>query len=83
MVLNSQHSLTASTTVASIVSAAVLTAVGLCIPYTERAAKNRSVPPAQFTQGQPLKAAQSPRRGGESGVRGPSSPSSAENAAQH
>jgi hypothetical protein len=42
MVLNSHHSLTASTTLASVVSAGVLTAVGLCIPYTERAAKHRA-----------------------------------------
>lgn len=44
MVLNSRHSLTAGTTLASVVSAVVLTVVGLCIPYTERAAKNRSAP---------------------------------------
>jgi hypothetical protein len=58
MVLNSQHSLTASTTVASIVSAAVLTAVGLCIPYTERAVKNRAAQSPDFTQGQTHKATQ-------------------------
>ena len=71
MVLNSQHSLTASTTLASIVSAAVLTAVGLCVPYTERAAKNRAAPSA--------------RRGGESGARGSSSPArrGPEGSAQH
>lgn len=52
MVLNSHHSLTASTTLASVVSAAILTAVGLCIPYTERAAKNRTAPPSSFSQAQ-------------------------------
>lgn len=46
MVLNSHHSLTASTTLASIVSAVILTAIGLCIPYTERAAHHRAAPPS-------------------------------------
>lgn len=50
MVLNVQHSLTASTTLASIVSAAILTAVGLCIPYTERAAKQRGAQAASYSQ---------------------------------
>lgn len=50
MVLNSHHSLTASTTLASIVSAVILAAVGLCIPYTERGAKSRAVPPSRTSQ---------------------------------
>jgi hypothetical protein len=41
MVFNSQQTLTASTAVASIASAALLTLVGLCIPYTERALNGR------------------------------------------
>lgn len=50
MVLNSHHSLTASTTLASVVSAVILTAVGLCIPYTERGARNRVAPPASTSK---------------------------------
>jgi hypothetical protein len=47
MVLNSQKTLTASTTVASIASAAVLTLVGLCTPYTEGDTRARPGQPAR------------------------------------
>lgn len=86
MVLNSHHSLTASTTLASIVSAAVLTAVGLCIPYTERAAKNRAAPASSFNPGQPNQAAPTlPRGAGPAGTVDAGSPrrASAADAAQH
>lgn len=45
MLFNSQQTLTASTAVASIASAALLTLVGLCIPYTERAINGRGATP--------------------------------------
>lgn len=85
MVLTSQHSLTASTTLASIISAAILTAVGLCVPYTEHATKNRTAQSPHASPGQPIKATQSPRRGGEIGAGGSGSGtrSGAANAAQH
>lgn len=38
MALDSQKALAASTAVASIASAALLTLIGLCVPYTERGA---------------------------------------------
>jgi hypothetical protein len=84
MVLNSQYSLTASTTLASIVSAAVLTVIGLCVPYTERAAKNRAAPAAHFTQGQAMKSSPAPHRG-DTGPRGAGSParSGSDNSARH
>lgn len=49
MVFNSQQTLTASTAVASIASAALLTVVGLCIPYTERALNGRGAAPQMTT----------------------------------
>ena len=49
MVFNSQQTLTASTAVASIASAALLTLVGLCIPYTERALNGRGAAPQMTT----------------------------------
>ena len=49
MVFNSQQTLTASTAVASIASAALLTLVGLCIPYTERALNGRGATPQMTT----------------------------------
>ena len=49
MVFNSQQTLTASTAVGSIASAALLTLVGLCIPYTERALNGRGAAPQMTT----------------------------------
>ena len=49
MVFNSQQTLTASTAVASIASAALLTLLGLCIPYTERALNGRGAAPQMTT----------------------------------
>ena len=49
MVFNSQQTLTASTALASIASAALLTLVGLCIPYTERALNGRGAAPQMTT----------------------------------
>ncbi len=62
MVLNSHHSLTASTTLASVVSAVILAAIGLCIPYTERVARNRVAPPASTSQPGPSGQAASTQR---------------------
>lgn len=81
MVLNSHHSLTASTTLASIVSAVILAAVGLCIPYTERGAKHRAAPlsgtgqPSASSQATP---AQGPNAPGTADVRPSGSSRSAE-----
>jgi hypothetical protein len=52
MVFKARPTLTASTAIASVASAALLTAVGLCVPYTERALhERRTAPPANSPAG--------------------------------
>ena len=69
MVLNSQQTLTASTTLASIASAAVLTLVGLCIPYTERSVQGRAGQPSRTQSASPQRSVGTPLRDGARSAR--------------
>lgn len=73
MVFNARQTLTASTVIASVASAALLTAVGLCVPYTERVLhERRTAPPANSPAG--LRAAPNQRQAAEDRGTSPRTP---------